>query len=351
MLSQSLYYTWKRYRSLQSHVISALPIVILMPHSACNCRCIMCDIWKDNQNLKQLNEADVEKLIGSLRKLGTKQVLMSGGEALLNPKFFSLCEILKKERIRITLLSTGLTLKNNAPQIVRWVDDVIVSLDGDEEVHNRIRNIPRAFEKMKEGVAEIRRIDPNFRISARTVIHRLNFRVWPQIIESAKAIGLNSISFLPADVSSHAFNREVLWSSGRQEEVMLTKAELPMLEEIIDYVIDQYSEEIESCFISEAPDKLKKIGEYYKALHGLNDFPFKKCNAPWVSAVVEADGLVRPCFFHEGYGNIHEQKLEQILNGEEAMRFRRELDMDSNETCKKCVCYLNLPPRVNPANS
>ena len=93
MLNQSLYHTWKRYRSLQSDVISALPIVILMPHSACNCRCIMCDIWKDNQNLKQLNEKDVEQLLQSLRKLGTKQVLMSGGEALLNRNFFTLCAI------------------------------------------------------------------------------------------------------------------------------------------------------------------------------------------------------------------------------------------------------------------
>jgi Fe-coproporphyrin III synthase len=351
MLSQSLYHTWKRYRSLQSHVISALPIVILMPHSACNCRCIMCDIWKDNQNLKQLNEVDVQKLTGSLKKLGTKQVLMSGGEALLNPKFFSLCEILKKEKIKITLLSTGLTLKNNAAQIAKWVDDVIVSLDGNEEVHNRIRNIPKAFEKLKEGIEAIRRIDAGFKISGRTVIHRLNFSVWPQIIDSAAMLGLNSISFLPADVSSHAFNREVLWTPGRQEEVMLTKAELPLLEEIIDYVIDQYPGEFENRFIAESPEKIKKIGNYYKALHGLNEFPFKKCNAPWVSAVVEADGLVRPCFFHNGHGNIHEQSLEQVLNSEEAMRFRKELDMDSNETCKKCVCYLNLPPRVNPANS
>jgi MoaA/NifB/PqqE/SkfB family radical SAM enzyme len=311
----------------------------------------MCDIWKDNQNLKQLNEADVQKLIVSLKKLGTKQVLMSGGEALLNPKFFALCEILKREKIKITLLSTGLTLKNNAKQIVEWADDVIVSLDGDAEVHNRIRNIPRAFEKLQEGVNALAEIDIHYKISARTVIHRLNFRVWPQIIEAATSIGLNSISFLPADVSSHAFNREILWAAERQEEVMLTKDELPMLEEIIEFIIDQYSEDFETGFIAESPEKLRKIGEYYKALHGLNEFPFKKCNAPWVSAVVEADGTVRPCFFHEGYGNIHRQSLSEILNADQAIDFRKGLDMNSNETCKKCVCYLNLPPRVNPANS
>src|SRR3954465_2168906 len=106
MLKQSLYHTYKRYRTLQSHTITSLPIVILMPHSACNCRCVMCDIWKDNKNLKQLNEEDVKGLLLSLKKFNTRQVLMSGGEALLNQNFFRLCEILQKENISITLLST-----------------------------------------------------------------------------------------------------------------------------------------------------------------------------------------------------------------------------------------------------
>src|SRR3954465_4855380 len=114
MLKQSLYHTYKRYRTLQSHTITALPIVILMPHSACNCRCVMCDIWKDNKNLKQLTVEDVSALMHFLKKLGVKQVLMSGGEALLNPNFFELCKILKSQGIGITLLSTGLTLKRNA---------------------------------------------------------------------------------------------------------------------------------------------------------------------------------------------------------------------------------------------
>jgi len=91
MFTQSLHTTFKRYRSLQTHKISALPIVILMPHSACNCRCVMCDIWKDNKNLKQLTEDDIKDLLVSLKKLGTQQVLMSGGEALLNPNFFRFC--------------------------------------------------------------------------------------------------------------------------------------------------------------------------------------------------------------------------------------------------------------------
>jgi Fe-coproporphyrin III synthase len=343
-VAASLYHRFKRYRTLQTDHIKALPIVILMPHSACNCQCVMCDIWKDNKNLKQLTEKDMHGLLDSMKQLGTQQVVMSGGEALLNPNFFSFCEILKKQDIKVSLLSTGLTLRRNAEQLLLYVNDIIVSLDGDEEIHDRIRNIPGAFKKLREGVQHIKNIDPSFKITARTVIHRLNFRQWPAIIDAAKEIGLDQISFLPADVSSHAFNRELLWSDQRQHEIMLDESEVAELKIITENIIENNAADFVSHFIAECPEKLRKINSYYAAFYGLNTFPYKKCNAPWVSTVVEADGTVRPCFFHAPLGNIREQSLEKILNGEKGIRFRKELDMDSNDTCIKCVCYLNLSP-------
>jgi Fe-coproporphyrin III synthase len=344
MFTQTIYQTFQRYRTLSTDIISTLPIVILMPHSACNCRCVMCDIWKDNKNLKQLTENDIKDLLVSLKKLGTQQVLMSGGEALLNPNFFRFCELLQKQNIKVSLLSTGLTLKKNAEQLVKWVNDIIVSLDGDATLHDDIRNIPGAYQKLNEGVQAIKNLDPFFKITARTVIHRLNFRSWPAIIETAKNTGLDQISFLPADVSSHAFNREVLWSDQQQNEILIHENELAELNDITESVIRNHTEDFVQHFITESPDKLRKIVRYYSAFYGWNPFPYKKCNAPWVSAVVEADGTVRPCFFHAPYGNIKEQSLDKILNSRESIRFRKELDMDKNDTCVKCVCSLNLSP-------
>lgn len=340
----SLYHTFKRYRTLQTDRISALPVVLLMPHSACNCRCLMCDIWKGNQHLKQLTEDDVSKLTASFKKFGTRQVVFSGGEALLHENFFWFCEILKKEKIKITLLSTGITLKKNAALLVKWVDDIIVSLDGDEQTHDHIRNIPGAFNKLAEGIASIRSLDPGYRITARTVIHRLNFERWNEIIISAKKIGLDQISFLPADISSHAFNREVLWDENRQHEILLSLNDLPKLKSIIDSILLRFGNDLKSGFIAESAKKIENIYYYYAAFYGLNLFPYKKCNAPWVSTVIEADGTVRPCFFHEPYGNVKTTSLDKIINSEKAINFRKQLDMDKNETCVKCVCYLNLSP-------
>jgi len=344
---KALTHTYKRYRTLQTHRISALPIVILMPHSACNCRCVMCDIWKDNKNLKQLTEEDVAGLLSSLKQFGTKQVVMSGGEALLNQNFFALCRILRNAHIKVSLLTTGLTLKNHAEQLVQWVNDIIVSLDGDEQLHDAIRNIPGAFHKLKDGVQQIRSLKPDYRITTRTVIHRLNFWNWIAIIEQAKQMGLNQISFLPADVSSHAFNRQIAWEQPRQNEILLSKNELPELVVVIQQIIDRYRDDINSGFIAESPEKLMDIYHYYAAFYGLNPFPYKRCNAPWVSTVIEADGSVRPCFFHEAMGNIRESSLNDILNSPEAINFRKTLNMKSNVICTKCVCSLNLSPLTN----
>jgi Fe-coproporphyrin III synthase len=344
MLTQNLYTTYKRYRTLQTGVIKALPVVILMPHSACNCRCVMCDIWKGNHNLKQLTEEDISGLLATLKKFRTQQVLMSGGEALLNKNFFRFCELLNKEKIKVSLLSTGLTLKKNAALLIGNVNDIIISLDGDEETHDRIRNIPGAFNKLKEGIAAIKFLKPDFKITGRTVIHQLNFRRWPQIIEAAKEIGLQQISFLPADVSSHAFNRELTWDENRQHEILLSDSDLPDLKKVIDHLLINNENDFSNKFIAESPEKIIKIYTYYAAFYGKNNFPYKRCNAPWVSTVIEADGTVRPCFFHEAYGNIRTKSLDKIINSEKAISFRKNLDMDKNETCRKCVCYLNLAP-------
>jgi MoaA/NifB/PqqE/SkfB family radical SAM enzyme len=346
MAAQTLYHTYKRYRTLQTSRIYALPIVILMPHSACNCRCVMCDIWKDNKNLKQLTEQDINGLLAALKKFETKQVVMSGGEALLNVNFFQLCRILKNQDIKITLLSTGLSLERNALQILEHVDDLIVSLDGDQPLHDAIRNIPGAFNKLKDGIEYIRSINPNYKITARTVIHRLNFRNWPAIIAAAKEMGINQVSFLPADVSSHAFNRQTAWSEPKQHEILLSKNELAELQEVINQIIANKAD-FTSRFIAESQAKIQDIYHYYAAFYGLNVFPFKKCNAPWVSAVIEADGSVRPCFFHEAIGNIRDNEFADILNSKEAIDFRKSLNMSTNATCVKCVCSLSLSPLTN----
>lgn len=332
----------KRNVTLWTHRIHALPVVILMPHSRCNCRCVMCDIWKANDRRQELSRDDLAPHLEAFGRLGVRSVVLSGGEPLLHSNLWTLCELLDERGIRITLLSTGLSLEQHAHEVVRWCDEVIVSLDGSRHVHDRIRGIPAAFDRLTAGARALRRIDPHYRVTGRCVVQRLNYKDLRGVIEAAHDIPLNQISFLAADVTTEAFNRPVRWDEARAAEVGLEPEDARELERMVEEVITGYRSDLESGFIAESPDKLRRIARHFLALSGQCEPAPPVCNAPWVSTVIEADGTVRPCFFHPPLGNIHEAPLDQILNADRSVAFRRNLDVASDETCRHCVCTLRL---------
>ncbi|HSH04187.1 MAG TPA: radical SAM protein [Anaerolineae bacterium] len=344
MLHQRALNFTRRYLTLKTDRIHALPIAILMPHSGCNCRCIMCDIWLGNGRSTQLTRADIESLLISFSQLHTEWVVLSGGEALMNPRLFEFCQLLKEEGLKISILSTGILLEKYAAEVVALSDETILSLDGPPTIHDAIRRIPRAYEKLAAGVAAVKKLDPTYHITARTVIQYQNYQHWSDIITTAHQLQLDGISFLPADTTSTAFNRPEEWDAERQEQVTIPPEELPQLHTVIEKLINTHTADFQSGYIAEKPDKLRRIHTYYRAAQGLDAYPPVQCNAPWVSAVVEADGTARPCFFHEELGNIHDTPLHQLINTPKAIYFRQSLDLDTNLTCQRCVCTLNLRP-------
>jgi MoaA/NifB/PqqE/SkfB family radical SAM enzyme len=319
-----------------------VPVVILMPHSRCNCRCVMCDIWKANRNGTSISEEQLNGLIEDFRKLHVEWVVLSGGEPLMHPNLWALCSLLKGLPARITLLSTGLLLPRHAAAIARYCDEVVVSLDGSREVHDRIRAVPNAFDRLANGVATLRASGAGYPILGRCVLQRLNFNDLPNIITAARTIGLDHVSFLAADISSTAFNRPDGWLSDRISEVCLTPDETERFAEILEETLDRHSEAFSSGFVTQSPARMRNIVAYYRAANGQGSFPKVTCNAPWVSTVVEADGTVRPCFFHRALGNIREGSIAEILNSPDAIEFRRQLDVQRDEVCRRCVCTVHM---------
>jgi MoaA/NifB/PqqE/SkfB family radical SAM enzyme len=302
----------------------------------------MCDIWKANREGNQLTCEELSRHLEPMKRLNVRRVVLSGGEALMHRNLWSLCEVLEDLDVHISLLSSGLLLERYADEVARWCDEVVVSLDGSRELHDRIRNVPRAFDRLADGVSAVKARRSGFRITGRCVLQRLNFRDLPHIVSAAEALGLDQISFLAADVSTKAFNRPDPWPQVKVEEVALGRDEVKELRRTIEALIEHRADVFASGFIAESPQRLRRLPQYYAALLGEGSFPKPVCNAPWVSAVVEADGSVRPCFFHEAYGNVHDAPLDEILNGAAATTFRRELDVRRDATCRKCVCTLDL---------
>lgn len=319
--------------------VPRLPVMFLWPHSGCNARCRMCDIWEDRSR-RQLDPDDVDRWAQEWHDMGVRFVILTGGEALMHPGIWDICRSLRRYGMDISLLSTGITLRRHAAEVARYCNGVTVSLDGPAEVHDEIRRVPRAHRRLAEGIRAVREIDPEFRIFGRCAVHRYNFRHLRETVAFARQIGLNRLSFLAADVTSEAFNRPEGWSPRRQDEIALRADDLPELAAELDALEAEMGHEFETGFINEPLPLLReRLLGYYAAHHGQRPFPDVECNAPWGSALVEFDGTVRPCFFQPAYGNIHEAgSLDAVLNSPTAVAFRANLDIRTDPICRRCVC-------------
>jgi MoaA/NifB/PqqE/SkfB family radical SAM enzyme len=327
--------------------LTHLPLLILYPHSRCNCRCLMCDIWR-SRSRNELAPGAVAQWLDEWRQLGVRRVVLSGGEALMHSQLWELCALLQQSHIGITLLSTGLLLERHAARVVEYCDDVVVSLDGPGDVHDRIRNVPRAFARLARGVAAVNAAavarGARVSVSGRCTVQKQNFRHLCAVVRASHEIGLSRISFLAADVSTDAFNRPAGWDDGQVASVALAREDLPLLLAELERLEQEQAKDFASGFIAEPPLKLRRrLHQYYAALLGEDDFHPNDCNAPWVSAVIEADGTVRPCFFQPPLGNLYQARnLQEIINSPQSRAWREGLDPHRDAICRKCVCTLSL---------
>jgi MoaA/NifB/PqqE/SkfB family radical SAM enzyme len=322
--------------------LESLPILALSVHSACNCRCVMCDIWKANADQREISAADLARHVDALRALRVQRVMLTGGEPLLHRNLWSLCSQLQALRIRVTLVTTGLLIEPHAAEIASSVDTVVISLDGDRDGHDGIRRVKGGFDRIAKGVMALHAEYPTPRLIARSVVQHGNFAALDRTVIAAHRMGFDEISFLAADVSTAAFNRPSPWPAERIAEVAVGPRDLPDLAAAIDRAVAAAPESFENGFVAGGRAPLDRIHQYYSALAGQGAFPSVHCNAPWMSAVLEPDGFLRPCFFHEAYGRVGDG-LEMTLNSPGAIAFRKELSIESNATCQRCVCSLHLP--------
>ncbi len=321
--------------------IVRLPILVFILTERCNCRCIMCGYGRTNHTA-DMPMATIRSLQEDCRKLNVSTVVFSGGEPLLHPEFNAAAGVFRDAGIGVMLLSNGLLLERKAGDIVDTSRHVIVSLDGTPEIHDHVRGVDGAFRRLEAGITRLRKLDKTVPVSGRCTVQKINAAGLRQTINTARDIGLDTISFLAADVLTPGFGRKGRYGMETLHPSSLNDADIRILEKEIRRAEIDYADAFRSGFIVESPAKLRsRIVDYFKGVLGMRPFTAPSCNAPHVSAVIEPDGTVRPCFFQPPVGNIREKSLAELLNDPPARSFRERLDPSADPVCRKCVCSLN----------
>ncbi|HMB72980.1 MAG TPA: radical SAM protein, partial [Gammaproteobacteria bacterium] len=97
-----------------------LPLVTLYLSERCNSRCVSCDYWKHGS--RDLSLEDIENLLPELDALQTRDVLISGGEPLLNRQWPEIVGLLRSRGLRLWLLTSGLALAKQASAVAATFD-------------------------------------------------------------------------------------------------------------------------------------------------------------------------------------------------------------------------------------
>ena len=332
----------RRVASQWTGRLHSLPILALSVHSACNCRCVMCDIWKANADKREMSLGELDRHVADIRRLHVQRVMLTGGEPLLHSNLWALCDRLQEQGIRVTLVTTGLLIATHAAAIARSVDDVVVSIDGPPDVHDAIRRVRGGFDRIALGLAALRDQTEPPRVIARSVVQRDNFRVLGDTIEAVRALPLDGLSFLAADVTSTAFNRATPWDSTRQADVALQPGDLDAYAATI--------REVETRCRGALRGFVKGGARSLGAFTATTRRSRERRHSPPSRATRHGDP--RSSIRTVRSGPVSSTRLIQplltaasrpTLNGPSAVAFRRSLLTDANDTCRRCVCSLSMP--------
>jgi MoaA/NifB/PqqE/SkfB family radical SAM enzyme len=315
-----------------------LPLVTLYLTERCNSRCVSCDYWRHGR--ADMNLEAVARLLPSLARLQTMVMLISGGEPLLNPEWAEIAQLLRASGKKLWLLTSGLALAKHARRVVELFDAITVSLDGtDRATYAAIRGLD-AFDKVCAGIRAA--AGAGAAVAVRVTVQRANYRQLAGFVELARNAGAKQVSFLAVDVANpHAFGRSDDFGAG----LALNIDDLPVLDEILCQMEQDYAAEFRSGFIAESPRRLRHLQQYFAAVCGAGEYPKVRCNAPEFSAVIGAEGQLSPCFFISGPKRVTgPDDLESLLNGDAMVELRTDIRAGARPECARCVCSLWREP-------
>ena len=311
-----------------------LPLVTLYLSERCNSRCVTCDYWRHGRIDADLRS--IERLLPSLARLRTQAALLSGGEPLLHRHWADIALALRDHGLGVWLLTSGLSLVKHAPRAAKLFDQITVSLDGTTPPsYAAIRGVA-AFDRVCQGIRAA--AGAGAAVTLRVTLQRANFRELPRFVDLAGELGARGVSFLAVD-SAHA---SAFGRMGAPPAQLAPRAEeLPELEHLLDELECTHAAAFRSGFIAESPQKLRRIGQYFAAVHGLRPYPPVHCNAPEFSAVVTASGRLQPCFFIEGpRGASVGEDLGRALDEPAQRALRAAIRAGERPECRTCVCSM-----------
>ena len=322
----------------------------------CNLRCKMCDLYGSDadvdsprksgrpQDHGEMTVDDWKTLADSLAP-SRPTISFTGGEPLLVKGIVEVIRHVKRLGMTATMTTNGTLLERHAAQLVdSGIDNVTVSIDGPEKVHEAIRGIEGCFGATCRGVEALmaereHRGSATPRLQVNSTITGSNYDALNEIVPIAQRLGafkhvFSHLWFWTAEMAE-AHNKLYAgqWGADAQNLGGLEGMDVErLIEEVRRIRRSRSAAEVE--FVPEIDEE--DIRTYYNKPAA----PIKtRCRAPWMAIRVLPNGDVMPCL-DLVLGNVREASFEDLWRGDKMSEFRQALlDKGLFPACTRC-CWL-----------
>lgn len=288
-------------------ISSNLRILQMSLTSKCNLNCVYCYATaREEVGTRLLTLTDYKRIIDEATQISSNlEVVLTGGEPLLNDDWASIARYAKDQGCEVHLLSNGTLINsNNIKQIRDYVDLVIISIDAStQKLHEKLRGL-NSYQAVEKGIAMLKGRGVNYNLSMTVSKTNIN-----DVDAMSKKYGAR-LRFAPLfNAGSAQHSKQAISGNEYYQALSKVKGVNPLgnCESTLNYASQN---RIHKCAIGDAEVSISETGDVY------------------------------PCqLLHEAKflaGNILNHSLLEIYNNSDVLKMCRHLTVDNIKGCSKC---------------
>lgn len=318
--------------------------LVLGVNNICNLHCKMCDVGTQTTetnfatNLVGTSPRDmpldlIKKIMDQAQQYypGVK-IGYAFTEPLIYPHLIESLEYANSKKLYTSVTTNALNLKKHAEALCKaGLNELMISLDGPEEIHNFIRGHKSSFQRALEGMEMIFANSNPPSVSVFCVITEWNTKHLKEFVDFFKPYPIRELGFMHTNFTpDHVVTKHnEVWGEAypatvsNVAETQVSKTNLDELwQEILDIKQSDYPFRV--IFSPEIKDRSDLDTFYLRPEYIIGN----RCNDAFRNIMIKSDGSVIPAHgrcFNITVGNINETKLPEIWNSDKLGKFRKDL--------------------------
>lgn len=298
----------------------------------CNLNCVMChQKERRKQNKAETDFEGIKSIIDNFATEHTKRVKLVGGEVFLREDLVDIISYLEEKRIGVSITTNGSLIDDTILAELkkrRNILGMVFSIDGLEEVHNRIRRSRNGFSRTIANLRKASSFLPLTKITC--VIQKDNLTDIEELICKCKDWGVDVIAYMAESFfSERDLSRTQMMLSGLGDiKFFVTAAENPANE----YTLEEFLIALERVkSVGRRKAVIAYVSPQSAALHPKEFYGGEILRSETNSlscgyldrlTITESGDVLSCPFIDLSFGSLLYQKIDEIWNSDKYKEYR-----------------------------